>query len=400
MGVVVRQKNGSGDWWVFMNHQGIRKSKKIGRDKAMAKKMAKELENRLVAGDFGFMEDAPEPPTFGEYATTWIEVTVPATCKPSTGSDYRGLLRNHVLPHFGKVRVTEINRLMVKTFLMKKTKAGFASSTVTHMKNVISGVLNLAVDDEVIATNPAHRLGKNTIKEKRLGANMDPLDRQELSLLLRTFEKHFPRYYPLALTLARTGMRIGEALALQWGDIDFHGRFINVKRGFSRGRIETPKNDKIRKVDMSQQLAETLQDLKHKRKLETLRKGWNGVPEWVFVTESGKPVITNHWRTRVFDKALEKAGLRKVRIHDLRHTYASLLIQGRESLAYVRDQLGHGSIKVTVDIYGHLSPEGNKAAVDKLDDDAPIRTLYAPKKKKESAESGQPLDFVGVPNRI
>jgi integrase len=65
---------------------------------------------------------------------------------------------------------------------------------------------------------------------------------------------------------------------------------------------------------------------------------------------------------------LEKAGLRESRIHDLRHTYASLLIQAGESLAYVRDQLGHHSIKVTVDVYGHLAPEGKKEAVDRLDD--------------------------------
>jgi integrase len=92
-------------------------------------------------------------------------------------------------------------------------------------------------------------------------------------------------------------------------------------------------------------------------------------------------VIANHWRKRIFDKALEKAGLRKIRIHDLRHTYASLLIQGGESLPYVRDQLGHHSIKVTVDIYGHLAPEGNKQAVDKLDD-ATIRNLSATKKTR------------------
>jgi integrase len=81
-------------------------------------------------------------------------------------------------------------------------------------------------------------------------------------------------------------------------------------------------------------------------------------------------------RSRVFYRCLEKAGLRRVRIHDLRHTYASMLLQQGESLAYIRDQLGHHSIQVTVDIYGHLVPGGNHAAVDRLDD-APIRNLYA-----------------------
>ena len=82
---------------------------------------------------------------------------------------------------------------------------------------------------------------------------------------------------------------------------------------------------------------------------------------------------------------MEKAKLRKIRIHDLRHSYASLLIQAGESLAYIRDQLGHHSIKVTVDVYGHLAPEGNKAAVDALDDstfDETIRNLSATSNKK------------------
>jgi integrase len=93
------------------------------------------------------------------------------------------------------------------------------------------------------------------------------------------------------------------------------------------------------------------------------------VPEWVFINAKANPLDKNGWRKRVFYKALEKANLRKIRIHDLMHTYASLLIQANESLAYIRDQLGHHSIKVTVDIYGHLAPGGNKDAVDRLDDD-------------------------------
>ena len=194
-------------------------------------------------------------------------------------------------------------------------------------------------------------------------------------------------HYPMVLTLARTGMRLGEVLGLQWGDIDFNSRFITVQRGLSKGKVGTPKNGKIRKVDMSSQLTETLQGLKHQRKIETLRKGWKQIPEWVFINEEGNYIHDKHWRNTIFYKALEKAKLRRVRIHDLRHTYASLLIQAGESLAYIRNQLGHHSIKVTVDIYVHLAPEGNKAAVDRLDDsniNAPFRTPSAPQKEKVS----------------
>ena len=79
---------------------------------------------------------------------------------------------------------------------------------------------------------------------------MDPLNRDELKVMLDTFNKHFNKHYPMALTLARTGMRLGEVTGLQWGDIDFRNRFITIQRGLVRGKIEAPKNSKTRKIDM------------------------------------------------------------------------------------------------------------------------------------------------------
>lgn len=370
MGVKVREKPpGSGVWWIFIDHNGQRKAKKVGKDKRLALEAAKKIEAKLTLGDVGLLDrEKPEDPQFNKYSDIWISSTVPATCKPSTLCDYQSILKQHVLPIFGNRPVTEISRLDVKKFLQDKTNAGFAASTVIHMKNCVGGVLNLAIDEGVIQANPAHKLGR-VIRSKSLSIDIDPLNKEEISILLSSFQEHYPLHYPMALTLARTGMRIGEALALQWGDIDFHGRFISIQRNFSRGKIETPKSGKSRRVDMSRQLADVLKDLKHQRRLEVAKKGWGRMPEWVFVSEKGTAFDSSHFRARVFNRALEKAGLRKIRIHDLRHSYASLLIQAGESLAYIRDQLGHHSIKVTVDIYGHLAPEGNKAAVDRLDDD-------------------------------
>lgn len=381
MGVSVREKvAGSGEWWVFIKHKGKRKSKKIGHDKRVAQDIAKQIEARLTLGDLNLDKKERPIPTFGEYAKTWIEVTVPATCKHISVSDYKGLLDNHILEVFSKIPVTEITRMTVKGFLMKKTNDGFSASTVVHIKNAISGVLNLAVDDQAITTNPAHKLGK-IVREKGLKLQFDPFSKEETMLFLKIFKEHFPRHYPMALTLCRTGIRLGEAIGLQWGDIDFNSRFITIQRGRSKSRTETPKNGKSRRIDMSRQLTETLFELKHQRLEDKLKNGWKDMPEWVFVSEKGNPLIEGHWRQRVFYKVLDKAKLRKIRIHDLRHGYASQLIHAGESLAYIRDQLGHHSIKVTVDIYGHLAPDGNKAAVDRLDDDTPIGTLWAPKNK-------------------
>jgi len=122
---------------------------------------------------------------------------------------------------------------------------------------------------------------------------------------------------------------------------------------------------------MSLQLSTVLRRLRTERKRAALKAG-KPIAEWVFLTAEGHVVDGDNLRNRVFYRLLEKAEVRQVRLHDLRHTYASLLIQQGESLAYVQQQLGHSSIQVTVDIYGHLIPGANRAAVDRLDA-APIR---------------------------
>ena len=133
---------------------------------------------------------------------------------------------------------------------------------------------------------------------------------------------------------------------------------------------------------MSRHLTETLKALLLERKKETLRRGWGEVPPWVFPSEAGTLIKPDNFRDRAWARLLTKAGLRQIRVHDLRHTFASLLIQQGESLAYVKEQMGHHSIKITVDVYGHLVPGGNKAAVDRLDEPhtvspATIRNLSA-----------------------
>jgi len=98
------------------------------------------------------------------------------------------------------------------------------------------------------------------------------------------------------------------------------------------------------------QLSEVLKDLKHQRRLQVAKNGWGRIPEWSFVIEKGTAFDSSHFRSRIFNRVLDKAGLRKVRPHNLRHSYATLLIHAGESLAYIRDQLAHHSLKVTVDI--------------------------------------------------
>ena len=244
---------------------------------------------------------------------------------------------------------------------------------------------------------------KTTILKKDKKSEINPLSKEELRILLETIDKLYPRYYPFFLCAARTGMRLGELLALEWDAVDFNGRFIEVRQAISRHRLTTPKSKKIRRVDMSKQLSEALSIHKNNMRKETLRKGKSMI-RWVFTQPNGRPLTATSIANRIFHRCLERAGLRRVRFHDLRHSYASILIQQGESLAYVKEQLGHHSIQMTVDLYAHLAPEGNKGAVDRLDDIdfhtklTTFRNLYATSQKK--APENQALTQVGAGNGI
>lgn len=368
MGVTVRQKSkGKGKpWWVFINHNGNRTSKLVG-DKAAAQDVASKIRAKLQLGEFGFEKEKPDP-IFKEYADSWIRTTVPATCKDSTVKDYQDLLWLHVLPVFANLELGGITRGKIKDFLLDKINCGYAKSTVSHMKDVVSGVLNKALDDEVIPVNPVYSLGRNVLKAKKQKKAIDPLSKEELKLLLDTVQVHFPEHYTLFLLLARTGMRIGEALALQWGDIDFVGRFISVERSLVRGRITTPKNGEDRPVDMSLQLAKRLKAHELESKKKGLALGLGDLPEYIFTNDNGNPIDKDNWRRRVFNNALKKAGLR-IRIHDLRHTYATLRISKGDNIQDVSNQLGHSSTTLTLDVYSHWMPGKKKDEVDALDDD-------------------------------
>jgi integrase len=367
MGVVVRQKiKGKGKpWWVFISYNGKRTSRKVG-SKAAAEKVAQNIEAKLKLDEFGF-EKEKAIPTFEDYAKSWIQTTVPATCKPSTVRDYQDILDNHIFPVFKNIDVNRITRGTIKDFLLGKINNGYAKSTVGHFKDVISGVLNKAIDDEVIPANPALNIGK-IAQRKDINKSINPLTTDELKTLLDSVQKHYSEHYVLFLLLARTGMRIGEALALQWGHIDFNSRFIEVKQSIVRGQISTPKSGKQRRVDMSKQLAAALKAHFHQSKKKGLALGIGEAPEFVFTNEKGNSIDKDNWRRRVFNKALQKAGIRRIRIHDLRHTYATLRISKGDNIADVSNQLGHHSVKLTMDVYYHWIPGKKKSEVDELDD--------------------------------
>ena len=366
--MAVKVKHHKGKWWVFIDHKGKRKAKCIGTSKRAAESVAEKIQAKISLGQFEIKEEKAKAILFSDYAAEWLKTSVAVRCKPSTVEDYKGAYALHLHPIFGGHHLLNVTREHIKRFLAEKLESGLSRSRVMVILTVLNAVLNSAVEDGHLAANPASRLGHVMKMKKGPLKEIHPLTREELALFLATVHEHFPAFYPLFLLLARTGMRFGEVLALKWQDIDFHGGFIEVRRSWRRKRLGTPKSGKGRRVDMSRQLQETLLTLFETRKEEAWRHGLGQVPEWVFCDEEGKLLWESTVRTCIFYPALHRSGLRRIRIHDLRHTFASLLIQQGESLVYVKEQLGHHSIKITVDTYGHLVPGGNRQAVDRLDD--------------------------------
>ena len=372
MSVKVRERpKGSKVWWVFIHYQGRRKSKKIGKDKKLALEIARKIEAKLVLGQVGLRK--PECPRFREYAEIWL--SLPHGWKDSTLESYRDNLRIHVFPVFGKQRLDQIRRKDLKGFfdslLIKGSKSrsetrkgkGLSFATVNLIRAPMAGVLSYAVDSEVIETNPLSDL---KLRYRKKALEVEPLTEEQAGLLLSAAKVYLGGYYyPHMLCALRTGMRIGELQALQWGDLDFHGRFINVKRSWRKGRLTDTKNKKRRQIDMTPHLTETLRALRVAQKKRALKNG-RPVSDWIFANQAGE-MLNRVVFEKALNRCLESARLCRIRVHDLRHTYATIRLLRGHNIGDVSYQLGHSSISITYDVYGHWVPGRFKSEVDDLD---------------------------------
>jgi len=382
MGVKVREWKMA--WWVFIDHHGQRKAKRIGAGatgKKAAQQVAQQIQARLALGQTAF-DSNKSGVSLETYVETFLQ-RIQHTRKPSTHDGYKTTLDRDIKPMLGKLDLRAVTREKIKAMAMAGLEKCQSPKTVQNTILCLSSLLSHAVEDGLLTVNPALKPGKFLPKiSKRRGIN--PLTREEVATLLETAKAKAPRFYPLFLCAVRTGLRMGELLALRWEDLDFHGRFIEVSRSYTHWTITTPKSGESRRVDMSKELAHVLQDLLLERQVDAGATKTE-VPPWLFCSETGGLLHPHNLRDRVFYGLLKKAELRQVRFHDLRHTFASLLLQQGESPVYVKEQMGHSSIQITVDCYGHLIPGGNKQAVDRLD-----TPTAKPAFETESATSAQP----------
>lgn len=253
----------------------------------------------------------------------------------------------------------------VEQFILRLRAKGLSSSTIRQTDTVLRQVLDTAVRDGLLSANPVAGLKRPTV----VTAEARALTVAEVADLLAAASGS--RYEPLLRVLAATGMRRGEALALRWSDIDLDRRLLTVRGTLTRTksglRVQPPKTERSRRtIPVSTATVEVLQTVLDAQNAarEVCGLSWveNGL---VFTTEFGQPTDPRN-ASRAMTIAANRAGLEGVGIHTLRHTAASTMLEAGVPLRTVSEILGHGSVQVTGDIYGHVSSEGARAAVDRL----------------------------------
>jgi integrase len=342
-----------------------------------AERLLAERLSQLHRGEFV----EPTKITFATFADKWIEKYARVQVRPSTLVLYEGFLKNHLDPVFGNMVLAKIGTEDIQGFKAGKTAAGLSPSTVKQLLGTLRQIFNHAIEWDYIHTNPA----KHVKNPKILKSEMGFLTPDEVRVLLA----HVPnRWYAFFLTAITTGLRVGELLAMKWGNLDWNIEKYYVKETMLRAMgghasgFAPPKTDtSAAPINLTPSCIKALQQHRRRQSEDRLKSGGSYQDlDLIFATPIGTPLDSCNIVKKIFHPALKAAGLHRIRFHDLRHTCASLLINQGESPKYIQSQLRHASIDMTFDRYGHLFPDAGKEAAARMDE-----TLFGNQEKLESA---------------
>ena len=276
--------------------------------------------------------------------------------KPKTITGYRSLVDNHILPSVGEVQIARLDRTAVSALIRGMTADGRGASTIRNAVRVLSAVCGFAIDAGAIKYNPCDRVALPRSRRR----DITPLTAAEVEHLADTID---PRFRTLVIFAAYTGLRAGEIGALRVGRIDLlRGRTDVVESVAEVGGdlIAAPT-----KTHQSRSVA--LPGFPRDLLAEHIAGRADDPEAFVFLAPDGGQLRHQNFMARFFRPAVRAAGLDGLRFHDLRHTCAALLIaQGAHPRA-IADRLGHSTVSVTMDVYGHLLPSLDEALTEGLD---------------------------------
>ena len=320
-----------------------------------------KLKKALVeAGQVDFTKSGQY--TVGTWMDTWFDNVAKIKVRPSSHQTYKGYIDNHIKPSIGKIPLEKLTTMDLQKFYRKlltkgrverieskEQPKGLSAKTVRNINQVISSAMDLAVAQKIILTNPTNACELPKVEHQE----MQTIPAEQLQAFLD--EARATGVYEMYYIELATGLRRGELLGLKWQDIDWKNGIIKVRRQVARvdGQIvEAPLKTKnsYRAVSISPQAIEVLREQKRKTN-----------DTYVFSSPNGGPISPDSVNN-MLKRVLERAGIPKVRFHDLRHTFATIALQNGVDIKTVSGMLGHFSAGFTLDTYAHVTTSAQKEA--------------------------------------
>lgn len=307
----------------------------------------------------------------GEYLRLWLSDSVEGSVKDTTYDGYEQIVRNHLDPRVGHVKVRELTPAHVIDLKIEELDDGYSPRTVRYVLQTLGTALEQAVVLGMIPHNPT----RGVKKPRRTKPKINPLRREQADRFLGAAKDD--RLYPLYLLAVRRGLREGELLGLGEHHVDFDKGFLWVqqtlvrskKRGLSIQEYDAKSESSHRRIPLNRDQLEALWAHRKRRNAEKLIAGskWNDSGLF-FTTSVGTPLNIQSLTYRSFRPLLEKADCPRIRFHDQRHTFAVLALQNGMPPEVLKKTLGHSSIQVTIDYYGHLFPDYQDEVLGRMDD--------------------------------
>jgi integrase len=344
--VAARRVNGR--WFVDFRfqHADGRVERIRKRSPVQSKAGAEEFERQLRTSMLAPIRIAKEVPTFSKYAAEFLETYAAANNKPSERSMKASILKHHLLPMFGEVRLDAIKMHAIEILKAGLLAKGLSRKRVNNILACLGKMLRYAHEIDLIEIVPRVKLLK--VPQQRF----DFLTFEELSRLVEAL-KDDPERLALVLLGAEAGLRQGETMALEWGDVDLVAGLLTVRRSSWKGVIGTPKSGRERKVPLTGRLRVALKAIKHLKS------------DLVLCHRDGSP-FTQSAIEAALRFGCKKAGLRVITSHVLRHTFCSHLAMRGAAPKAIQELVGHSTLTMTLR-YMHLAPSALREAVALLD---------------------------------
>lgn len=311
----------------------------------------------------------PEPSklTLASYLEHWLQAAGPSL-RPGSVATYRQAAE-YIIPVLGQARLQALKPAEIQGLYGRLLDRGLSPATVRICHTLLHRALSQAVDWGLLAQNPADRAKPPRAVRKEFRV----LQAWELARLLEAAAVQCPEFYPMVATLALTGMRLAEATGLRWSDVDLEAGVIRVSRALRRVGarwVETePKSAAGRRqIPIPAPLVELLK--RHRRTVAELRlkagSAWEtAFGDLVFPTAAGRPREPSNVR-KALARACHRAGLPRLRVHDLRHSHATLLLSWGVHPRVVQERLGHSTVTLTLQTYSHVLPDLQREAAERL----------------------------------